>query len=198
MGRVARPPRAPVPADGHRPMTTRGYDHDSPPHPAPHNTTHGTGPMHWDVVGQDHLQARTPARVAQFQTPMPPPSGTTATTAGPAPAPRSPQNARGRPPQSGRSGGWRRPRFRSGRQLVSPKRPRATPNRQAPNLCRPVRPPQPPRRLPLPPDRPHGAANACSSQPHCSLRYATGARDRPCADPGRSAGPAARGRRGRN
>ena len=39
---------------------------------------------------------------------MPPPSRTTATTAGLAPALSSPRGARGRPSRSARSGGWRR------------------------------------------------------------------------------------------
>ena len=64
MGRVAWPPPAPVPVDGHLPMTTRGYHHDPPPPPGPHSTTHGTQARHWEVVGQARLQPRTPVSVA--------------------------------------------------------------------------------------------------------------------------------------
>ena len=79
------------------------------------------------------------------------PSGTTATTAGPAPTPPSPRDARGRPLQSARSGGWRRQRCRSGRQLGSPGQPLPTPGRQPGDLRRPRRPPRPPRLQALPP-----------------------------------------------
>ena len=77
------------------------------------------------------------------------PSGTTASTAGPAHPPLSPQDARGKPPQSRRSGGWRRTRLRSGCQPGAPKPP-ATLNRQPANPCRPEKPPRPPRLLPFP------------------------------------------------
>ena len=49
--------------DGHGPMTTRGCRHNPPP-PAPQGSTHGTPPMHWEVVGQARLQPPTPVRVA--------------------------------------------------------------------------------------------------------------------------------------
>ena len=45
-----------------------------------------------------------------------PPSGTVATTAGPAPAPPPLRSGRGRPSRSARSGGWRRRRCWSGRR----------------------------------------------------------------------------------
>ena len=61
VGPVARLPPAPVPVDGHRPMTAWSHRHDKPP--APHGTLHGAPAMHWEVVGRARLQQRTPIRI---------------------------------------------------------------------------------------------------------------------------------------
>ena len=76
---------------------------------------------------------------------MAPPSGTTAPTAGPATAPPSPRDTRGRSSRSARSGSWRRQRCRSGCRLSSPGQPPPTPGRRPGDLRRPRRPPPPPR-----------------------------------------------------
>ena len=63
---MARLPSTSVPVDDQQPMTTRGYNHDwpPPPPPAPHGTTHGKPPAHWEIVGQAHLRPRKPDRAA--------------------------------------------------------------------------------------------------------------------------------------
>ena len=139
---------------------------------------------------------------------MNPPSRTTVTTAGHAPAPPSPEDAREKPPQSGMSSGWRRPQCRSGCQLSSPGRPRATPNNRPPNRRRPEGRPRRPGCCSSCPAHRRGRQHATrqaawgrncrSSRPRCGPWHATGARNRPCAGPGRLTGPAAQGRTGRS
>ena len=88
---------------------------------------------------------------------MAPSSGTTA-----GPAPRgSPWGARGKPSRSARSGGWRWPRYRSGRRPSSPKRPPTTPSRWPRSPCRPGWPPTPLRPRPLP-RHPRGGGGGCA------------------------------------
>ena len=79
-----------------------------------------------------------------------PPSGTAATTAGPALAPPPPRDMRGRPSRSARSGGWQRQRCRSSCRLGSPWQPGPTPGRQPGDLRRPRGPPPLPRLQTLP------------------------------------------------
>ena len=98
---------------------------------------------------------------------MAPPSETTATTAGPAPAPPSPQGVWGKPPRSARSSSWQRPQHQSGRQPSSPRRPPTTPNRRPRSQCRPGRPPRPRRlcsRRPAP-ERNPGCARSRGCRP---------------------------------
>ena len=58
-------PPAPVPVDCHWPLTTRGQHHNQPlPPPAPHDTAHGTPPIHWEALGRARLQPRMPTRIA--------------------------------------------------------------------------------------------------------------------------------------
>ena len=65
VGRMARPPPAPMPVDDKWPMTTQGYHHAPPPPPgAPHSTENGSPPTHLEMVGQADLQPRTLDRVA--------------------------------------------------------------------------------------------------------------------------------------
>ena len=81
---------------------------------------------------------------------MAPPSGTTATTAGPAPAPLSPRDMRGGTLRRARSGGWQRQRCRSSRHLGSPGQPPPTPGCRPRGLRQPRSPPPPPRQQALP------------------------------------------------
>ena len=64
MGGMACPPPAPMSLDDHWPLTTRGYNHDPPPPPAPHGNAprHATNAL--EIVGQAHLTPRTPDRLA--------------------------------------------------------------------------------------------------------------------------------------
>ena len=121
----------------------------SPPPPpssgALHSTAHGTTQIQREVMGGAHLPQRMPTRITGCRTPIAPPSGTTATTAGPAPAPPSPRETRGRPSRSATVGAWRRRRCRSGRRPGSRGQPPPTPGRQSGDLRQPRRPPPPPR-----------------------------------------------------
>ena len=114
---------------------------------------------------------------------MAPPSGTTATTTGPTPAPPSPGDARGKPPRSARSGSWRRPRYWSGRRPGRPRGPPTTPNCRARNQCRPGRLP------------PHAQAAALAAPPPEGTPNAQGVAAAPPASHATSLGtPPARGR----
>ena len=151
---MARLPPAPVPVDCHWPLTTRGHHHNQPPPPpAPHDTAHGTPPIHWEALGRARLQPRMPTRIAAMSDCDGSPRRDDCHHRQSRSAPPSPQDLWGKPTRSARSGNSRRPQYRSGRRPCSPGRPPATLNRPPRTRRRLERTPPPPRPL-LPPRRP--------------------------------------------